>query len=124
MSRCAFPACLALLMMTATARSAVAADANPRLGFDKLLFVKRFTYDSNHYYTEYINSSWKPGGNLCILDLKDRSVKQLVPQLRDGVFERFDLRRTPDASSSPGRPPRKSATASTKSTSTARASAN
>lgn len=63
----------------------------PAMGFDKLLFVKRFTYDSNHYYTEFINSSWRPGGNLCILDLKSGVVKDLTPHLTGGVFERFDL---------------------------------
>lgn len=61
------------------------------LGFDQLVFVKRFTYNANHYYTEYINSAWQPGGNLCRLNLKDGTVKDLVPQLTNGVFERFDL---------------------------------
>lgn len=61
------------------------------LGFDKILFVKRHTYNANHYYTEYINSAWMPGGNLCVLNLKDGSVREIVPQLKDGVFERFDL---------------------------------
>jgi hypothetical protein len=59
--------------------------------FDQLLFVKRFTYTSNHYYTEYINSQWTPGGNLCLLDLATGSVREQVPQLQGGVFERFDL---------------------------------
>jgi hypothetical protein len=59
--------------------------------FDKILFVKRLTYSANHYYTEYINSAWTPGGNLCVLDLRDGSVKEVVPQLGAGVFERFDL---------------------------------
>ena len=45
------------------------------IGVDKLVFVKRLTYNSNHYYTEYINSPWTPGGNLCVLDLKDGSVR-------------------------------------------------
>ena len=61
------------------------------IGADELLFVKRFTYDSNHYYTEFINSTWQPGGNLCVLDLKTGAVRELVPQLQGGVFERFDL---------------------------------
>lgn len=60
-------------------------------GIDKLVFVKRLTYDANHYYTEYINSTWKPGGNLCVLDLVDGSVRDLAPQLAGGVFERFDV---------------------------------
>jgi hypothetical protein len=61
------------------------------MDFDRLLFVRRFTYDANHYYTEYINSTWMPGGNLCVLDLRDGSVRDLVPELQGGVFERFDL---------------------------------
>ena len=63
----------------------------PALDFDKIVFVKRLTYSANHYYTEYINSRWTPGGNLCVLDLKTGEVKELVPQLKGGVFERFDL---------------------------------
>jgi len=64
---------------------------NPSAGFDKLVFVTRKTYGANHYYTEFINSPWTPGGNLCVLDLKDGSVREIVPQLKGGVFERFDL---------------------------------
>jgi hypothetical protein len=65
----------------------------PALGadFDRIVFVKRFTYSANHYYTEYINSRWTPGGNLCVLDLNDGSVRELVPELNGGVFERFDV---------------------------------
>ncbi|MFO1491163.1 MAG: LamG-like jellyroll fold domain-containing protein [Kiritimatiellia bacterium] len=59
--------------------------------FDQVVFVRRLTYNANHYYTEFINSSWMPGGNLCVLDLRDGSVREIVPQLRGGVFERFDL---------------------------------
>ena len=76
------------LLLAVSGYSVVAA---PEIDFDKLLFVKRPTYNSNHYYTEFINSSWLPGGNICILDLKSGSVKELVPQLKGGVFERFDL---------------------------------
>jgi hypothetical protein len=60
-------------------------------GVDRIAFVKRYTYDANHYYTEYINSTWRPGGNLCILDLKTGSAEEIVPQLKGGVFERFDV---------------------------------
>jgi hypothetical protein len=60
-------------------------------GADKLVFVKRHTYSANHYYTEFINSRWTPGGNLCVLDLKDGSVREIVRELKGGVFERFDL---------------------------------
>ena len=71
------------------ARPVLAADRS--VNFDKVVFVKRLTYSANHYYTEYINSRWTPGGNLCVLDLKTGEVWELVPELKDGVFERFDL---------------------------------
>ena len=64
---------------------------NPLIDFDKIVFVKRLTYSANHYYTEFINSRWTPGGNLCVLDLKTGQVRELVPSLAGGVFERFDL---------------------------------
>ncbi|MEI7902195.1 MAG: hypothetical protein WCK89_18235, partial [bacterium] len=57
----------------------------------QVLFVKRLTYSANHYYTEYINSAWTPGGNLCVLDLKTGAVRELAPELATGVFERYDL---------------------------------
>ena len=60
-------------------------------GIETLVFIKRLTYNANHYYTEYINSSWMPGGNLCLLDLKDGSTRDLLPDMTHGVFERFDV---------------------------------
>jgi len=88
----------AVLLACIPAAWAAAGDAtgrdgkvHPQLDFNELVLVKRFTYDSNHYYTEYINASWKPGGNICILDLRTGSARELVPQLKGGVFERFDL---------------------------------
>ncbi|MGB2823997.1 MAG: LamG-like jellyroll fold domain-containing protein, partial [Phycisphaerae bacterium] len=72
-------------------RRDVTVNNNPLIDFDKIVFVKRYTYSANHYYTEYINSTWTPGGDLCVLDLKDGSVRQIVPSLKGGVFERFDL---------------------------------
>ena len=32
-----------------------------------------------------------PGGNLCVLDLKSSTVTELVPELANGVFGRFDV---------------------------------
>ncbi len=60
-------------------------------GVEQLVFVKRLTYSANHYYTEFINSAWTPGGNLCVLDLKSGRVRDLLPQMTNGVFERFDV---------------------------------
>jgi len=83
--------CLGIVASGLAAHGAPATDLARRLGTDKIVFVKRFTYTSNHYYTEYINSRWTPGGNLCVLDLKDGSVREIVPALNRGVFERFDV---------------------------------
>ena len=50
---------------------------------DKIVFVKRFTYNANHYYTEFINSRWMPGGGLCVLDLKTGNVREVAGALND-----------------------------------------
>jgi len=67
-------------------------DAVGRLaGTDEIIFIKRLTYTANHYYTEFINARWSPGGNICVLSLKDGTVRELLPELTGGVFCRFDL---------------------------------
>ena len=63
----------------------------PALDFDKIVFVKRINLQSNHYYTDHINGGFFPGGNLCILDLKTGETTDIVKELSDGVFGRFDL---------------------------------
>lgn len=60
-------------------------------GVDKLLFVKRYTYQSSHYYTDFIDGCEKFGGNICILSLKNGKVTELVPSMRHGIFGRYDL---------------------------------
>jgi hypothetical protein len=60
-------------------------------GVEKIVFVKRFTYNSNHYYTEYLNSDWMPGGNLCVLSLSTGELEELAPSLTGGVFGAFDV---------------------------------
>jgi hypothetical protein len=60
-------------------------------GVERVVFVKRNTYNSNHYYTEFLNSKWQPGGNLYILDLKNSTTTELVPSLNGGVFGAFDV---------------------------------
>ncbi len=66
-------------------------EENPLFDFDKLLFVRRYTYQSSHYYTDYIDGCVHFGGNLCVLSLADGKVTELVPQLAGGIFGRFDL---------------------------------
>ena len=78
------------------------------LDFDKLLFVKRFTYNSNHYYTEYINSAWMPGGNLCVLNLNERlGAGSGRRSSRAACSSGSTCRSTPGGSSSRGRPARR-----------------
>ncbi len=61
-------------------------------GVDKILFVKRNSYTANHYYTEYVNSRFNPGGNLCLLDLKTGKVTEICPEkMSQGQFGRIDL---------------------------------
>ena len=82
--------CLPLLRLTACllalAVPGVAA-AEPA----RIVFVKRAQFNSNHYYTDYINSEFRPGGNLCVLDRATGTVTEVVKGLEGGIFGRFDL---------------------------------
>ncbi|MDR3109583.1 MAG: NPCBM/NEW2 domain-containing protein [Planctomycetaceae bacterium] len=61
-------------------------------GIDELLFIRRMTYNGNHIYVEYVNSTWMPGGGLCALNLKTGKVREIVPEFtRDGVVGWFDV---------------------------------
>ncbi|MCY2990406.1 MAG: LamG domain-containing protein [Planctomycetota bacterium] len=65
-------------------------DLNPLLRGAEILFVKRYTYNSKHYYDDFQHiSAW--GGNLCVLSLTDGRVRELAPQLAGGLFDRYDL---------------------------------
>lgn len=61
------------------------------INFDKLLFVKRQTYHSSHFYTDFIDGCSRFGGNICVLDLKTGKVTDLIPAMKQGIFGRFDL---------------------------------
>ena len=63
---------------------------NPWLRDAEILFVKRYTYNSKHYYDDF-QHIYRWGGNLCVLSLADGRVRELVPDLSGGVFDRFDL---------------------------------
>ncbi|MCH5378339.1 MAG: hypothetical protein JJ992_30650, partial [Planctomycetes bacterium] len=63
---------------------------NPLLKGKEILFVKRYTYNSKHYYDDFQHiSRW--GGNLCALSVDDGSVRDLATQLAGGIFDRYDL---------------------------------
>ena len=59
-------------------------------GVDRIVFVKRPTNHADHYYIEYLGI-WQPNGSICMFDLKTGTVQELVPQLKGGMFERFDV---------------------------------
>jgi hypothetical protein len=65
--------------------------ANNPLLPEKLLFVKRYTYQSSHHYTDYIDGVARFGGNLCILTLKDGTVTEFADSMKKGFFDRCDL---------------------------------
>ena len=58
---------------------------------DSIVFVKRKTFQSSHYYTDFIDGCVHFGSDLCLLSLKDGSVKELAPQLKDGIIGRCNL---------------------------------
>ncbi len=60
-------------------------------GIDKIAFIKRYTYQSSHYYTDFIDGCKFFGGNVCVLDLKTGKVKELAPSLGKGIFGRLDV---------------------------------
>ena len=64
--------------------------ANPLLRNTEILFVKRYTYNSKHYYDDFQHiTRW--GGNLCVLSPTDGRVREIAPQLTGGIFDRYDL---------------------------------
>ncbi len=60
-------------------------------GVDKIAFIKRFTYQSSHYYTDFIDGCVNFGGNVCTLDLRTGKVTDLVPSMSEGIFGRLDV---------------------------------
>ena len=68
--------------------------SRPELAFDKIVFVKRFTYHSSHFYTDFLDGSSRFGGNISLLDLGTGEVKDLFPadgEMAGGIFGRFTL---------------------------------
>ena len=80
-----------LTVVVAMALTSSALAANFNFDFDKLVFIKRFTYQSSHYYTDFIDGCKYYGGGLCTLDVKTGKVTDIVPKMNKGIFGRFDL---------------------------------
>ena len=65
-------------------------ELNPLLRHAEILFVKRYTYNSKHFYDDFQHiHRW--GGNVCVLSLADGRVREVAGQLAGGVFDRYDL---------------------------------
>ena len=65
--------------------------AHPLLDFDKLLFLKRSSHKYSHTYAGPQANIM--GGSLCVLSpvSPDGKITPLVPELDEGLFDRFDL---------------------------------
>ncbi|MFA7003005.1 MAG: hypothetical protein WC429_03105, partial [Verrucomicrobiia bacterium] len=79
------------LTMIDRSRRLMLVDANPLLRGATLLLTKRYTYDSQHYYDDYYHGPTEWGGNICEVSLADGRVREIVPQLAGGIFDRYDL---------------------------------
>ncbi len=63
----------------------------------QILFVQRYTLQSSHYYTDFIDGCRFFGGGIALLNLKDNTLTPVVPgpvagdELAGGIFGRIDL---------------------------------
>jgi hypothetical protein len=89
-----------LLIVLATATLCVAEPVSPgrkalvddyAKQFDKIVFIKRNTCTADHYYTDHINDISKPGGSLCVLNLRTGRAADLTGELKGGWLGRFDV---------------------------------
>ncbi len=67
-------------------------ESNPLFDFDEIVFIKRKTYQSSHYYTDFIDGCAHYGGNISILNWRTGEVRDIAPaHMTGGIFGRFDL---------------------------------
>ncbi len=62
-------------------------------GVEHILFVRRYTFQSSHYYSDFVDGCLHFGGNLCLLSLQDGTVKDVLTDtpLVEGIIGRCDL---------------------------------
>ena len=61
-------------------------------GVEKLVFLRHYTYNSNHVYTDHVNCAWLEGAGFCVLDLKTGKTRDLLfDELHHGMIQRFDV---------------------------------
>ncbi len=61
------------------------------IGTDSIVFIKRNSYNANHYYTEFIGGDWRPGGSICVLNLVTGSVRNIATGLSNGIYRHCDV---------------------------------
>jgi hypothetical protein len=67
---------------------------NPLLKGRELVFARRYTYDSQHYYDDYYAGLVKWGGNITAVELTTGRTRDLIDRkLEGGIFDRYDLSR-------------------------------
>ncbi|MDR0610960.1 MAG: hypothetical protein LBG58_12670 [Planctomycetaceae bacterium] len=60
-------------------------------GVTQILFIKRATFQSSHYYTDFIDGSRLFYSELCLLSLQDGSIQSIAPTLKEGIIGRCNL---------------------------------
>ena len=89
------PATRQLLGALSALRREALLTTNPLLAGKSLLFVKRATYDSNHYYDEFNEGIRRFGGGLYVVSIPGGdaigAVAEIAPSLHDGLVDRYDL---------------------------------
>ncbi|MGL6195443.1 MAG: hypothetical protein ACRC2T_11540, partial [Thermoguttaceae bacterium] len=58
---------------------------------DSIVFIRRKAFQSSHYYTDFIDGCVHFGSDLCVLNLKDGTVRELAPSLKEGMIGRCNL---------------------------------
>ncbi len=67
-------------------------EQNPLLKNRKLVFARRYTYDSQHYYDDYYHGPVRWGGNITELDLASGRIRDIIDKrLEGGIFDRYDI---------------------------------
>jgi hypothetical protein len=63
-----------------------------QFGVEKIVFAERATFQSSHYYTDYIDGCRFFGTDLCILDLTTGEKTSILPEdMKDGIINRLDV---------------------------------
>ena len=65
---------------------------NPLLKNRKIVFARRYTYNSQHYYDDYYHGPSHWGGNITELDLNSGKTRDIIDKKLDGgIFDRYDI---------------------------------